>query len=116
MYSPIRDAWVKASFLLDTGFRGDVFLERRLYEALGLHLVELPLHAAPVARTLAGTIPLRAAITKLSVAGYTFKVTAYTPLYGYGKNLIGRGVLGRLVTLLKEREKACIRVSNRREA
>ena len=113
IYSPIRDAWVEANFLLDTGFKGDVFLEKRLYEELGLHLVELPLRAAPVARTLAGTVQLRAAVTKLGIAGCTFEVRAYTPLYGHGKNMIGRGVLGKLITLLKEREKTCVRLAGR---
>jgi len=98
-------------FLVDTGFRGDVFLEKRIYEDLGLQMVELPLRAVPVARTLAGSVQLRAAITRVRIAGSTFKVKAYTPLYGYGKNLVGRGVLNRLTTLLVKREKTCIRLS-----
>lgn len=110
VYSPINDTWLKGEFLIDTGFRGDVFLERRFYEELGLQLVELPLRIIPAARTLAGSIQLRAALTKIKIANSVFVVKAYTPLYGYGKNMIGRGVLNRLITLLKEWEKTCIRL------
>jgi len=95
---------------VDTGFRGDIFLEKRFYEDLGLQIVELPLRAVPVARTLAGSVQLRAAITKVRIAGFTLKVKAYTPLYGYGKNLVGREVLNRLTMLLVKREKTCIRL------
>ena len=110
VYSPLNNTWHKAEFLVDTGFRGDIFLEKRFYEDLGLQIVELPLRTVPVARTLAGSVQLRAAITKVRIAGFTLKVKAYTPLYGYGKNLVGREVLNRLTMLLVKREKTCIRL------
>lgn len=111
VYSPVLDEWVKAEFILDTGFRGDIFLEKKLYDSLKLYLVELPVRTAPIARTMAGSIPLRASITKLKIAGFNFLVKAYTPLYGYGKNLMGRGVINRLTVLLKENVKTCIKMS-----
>jgi len=110
VYSPILDKWFKVDFILDTGFRGDIFLERKLYDSLKLYLVELPARITPVAKTMAGSIPLRASTTKLKIASFIFYVKAYTPLYGYGKNLLGRGVINKLIVLLKKTEKTCVKL------
>jgi len=110
IYSPILDKWSEVDFILDTGFKGDVFLERRLYDDLKLNLIELPTRLAPIARTMSGAIPLRVAATKLKVANYTFHVKIYTPQYGHGKNLIGRGVANRLILLLEKDRKTCIKL------
>jgi len=110
LYSPVLDEWFKVNFVLDTGFNGDIFLERKLYDSLRLNLVELPTRLVPAAKTMSGSIPLRASRTKLRIAKYVFYVKAYTPLYGYGKNLLGRGVINKLTVLLRKNEKTCIKL------
>lgn len=110
IYSPVLDEWFKISFILDTGFKGDIFLERKTYDLLKLPLVELPTRMAPVAKTLAGSIPLRVSLTKIKIANKVFQVCVYTPKYGYGKNLMGRGVLNKLIVMLMKRDKTCIKL------
>lgn len=109
VYSPLHNTWKKVDFILDTGFSGDIFLEKTIYEELGLHLAELPRRLSPSARTLAGSIPLRAAYTILKIRRRKIKVTVLTPLYGQGRNLLGRHVANKLEILLQKDQKTCVK-------
>ena len=112
LYSPILDKWFKIRFIIDSGFSGDVFLRRKIYDSLKLNLVESASPYSFSAKTIVGSIPLRASRSRIRIKDNVFDVKIYTPVFGYGENLLGRGVLEKLITILHRNKKTCIRLTS----
>ena len=101
-------AHIELRCVIDSGFSGSILMESGTYRELGLDLTEKPTVDFPVYKTLAGTIILRCSHAKAKIGEKEFDVEVLTPVYGNGRNLIGRNVLREFTTLLHRGERACV--------
>jgi predicted aspartyl protease len=94
--------------VIDTGFSGSIIVESKTYQELGLELVEKPSNEFPIFKTLVGSIVFRSSSANAEVAGRGIDAEILTPLYGPGKNLVGRRVLREFSTLVHREEMTCM--------
>lgn len=105
---PLTGKSVDLHSVIDSGFSGSVMVESNLYQELGFDLTEKPSAEFPVYKTMLGSLPLRSSYGKAKIGTKELDAEVLTPVYGTGKNLVGRKILGEFTTLLHRREKACI--------
>lgn len=85
-------------FQVDTGFEGSVMLNTDDYSFF--QVGELPQEYWRTYRTLTGIVVMRMARAIAEVNGYKFETYVETPLYGQGKNIVGREFINRLTLIL----------------
>jgi clan AA aspartic protease len=105
---PLTGASINLKSVVDTGFSGPVLVESAAYRELGLDLVEKPSVEFPVYRGLLGSVVMRSSYGKATIGGRDLPTEILTPLYGPGRNLIGRKLLREFTTLLHREEMTCI--------
>ena len=105
---PLTGASSDLQCVIDTGFSGSIMLESDSYRKLGLDLTEAASSQFPVFKSLMGSIILRSSHAKARLGGVELDVEILTPVYGPGKNLVGRKFLREFTTLLYRDKKACV--------
>lgn len=105
---PLTGKSVDLHCVIDTGFSGSVMVESGYYQKLGLDLAEKPSAEFPVYKTLLGSISLRSSYGKAKIGKKELDAEILTPVYGPGKNLVGRKILREFTTLLHRAEKSCV--------
>lgn len=95
---------------VDTGFEGSLMLRREDYEFFMVG--ELPREYWRTYRTLAGRVIMRVARAIAEINGVKLEVYVETPYYGYGRRLLGREILNKLVLVLDGiRHECCLAYS-----
>ncbi len=96
------------TFLLDTGFEGDLLVKWDDYQVF--RSAELPEDLWRKYRGVSGfTVITRCARAFAEIHGLKLEVMVETPLIGEARNLIGRGLLNRLkIALDGPRKETCL--------
>ncbi len=90
---------------IDTGFSGSILVPRTIFEHF--KIAELPPDCRRIYSTLAGEIVMRVARGYVVINDVKLEVFIETPLFGYGKLLMGREVLNKLSVVLDGPKETC---------
>ncbi len=105
LYNVMFESYGELELQIDTGFEGSILLRAEDYEFF--QVGELPRDYWRTYRTLSGNIIMRVARALMEVNGRRYEVYVESPLYGGGKNLIGREVINNLVLVLDGPKNEC---------
>jgi len=92
-------------FHIDTGFEGSIMLKSSNYSFF--QVGELPREYWRTYRTLAGVVVMRVSRAIVEVNGRRFETYVETPLFGQGKNIVGREFINKLVLILDGPRRLC---------
>jgi len=90
---------------VDTGFEGSIMLKSNNYSFF--QVGELPREYWRTYRTLAGVVVMRVSRAIVEVNGQRFETYVETPLFGQGKNIVGREFINKLVLILDGPRRLC---------
>jgi clan AA aspartic protease len=93
------------TFIVDTGFEGNILIPSRLYKKLGFHKYENPASEFPILETVAGMVlKIRSAPAKLSIENLKMTIDVWT-MPDCNELLLGLDVLNKLLIKLNGPEK-----------
>ncbi len=93
------------SLPINTGYSGSILVPSAVYEIFKVG--ELPPKYWRVYSTMTGKLPMKTARGYVSINGIRLATLIETPAYGYGKFLIGREILNKLITILDGNRGLC---------
>ncbi len=101
------------TFILDTGYDGDILLKRDLYQQLGYETRQLPEEEWDVGETVTGELlRLPATLANCKLENLVLEVRVET-IHSLIDNLIGRNLISQLETWITgAQKKTCILFSN----
>ncbi|MCX9083803.1 MAG: hypothetical protein OIN87_03270 [Candidatus Methanoperedens sp.] len=93
------------TFIVDTGFEGNILIPLKLYKKLGFHKYENPASESPLLETVAGmVIKIRSAPAKLRIENLEMTIDVWT-MPDCNELLLGLAVLDNLLIKLNGPEK-----------
>jgi len=90
---------------IDTGYSGSLLVPQNIYDYF--KIAELPPKYWRKYSTLTGEIVIRVSRGYLVVDNLKMEVMVESPLYSYGKFLVGREVLNKIIIILDGLRKEC---------
>ena len=92
------------TFIVDTGFEGNILIPSRLYKKLGFHKYENPASEFPILETVAGIVTkIRSAPAKLCIENLEMAIDVWT-MPDCNELLLGLDVLDKLIIKLNGHE------------
>jgi clan AA aspartic protease len=93
------------TFIVDTGFEGNILIPSKLYKKMGFHKYENPASEFPILETVAGmVIKIRSAPAKLCIENLEMTIDVWT-MPDCNELLLGLDVLNKLLLKLNGPER-----------